>query len=136
MINKKTVLIMLAIAVVISLVVVFFSSKPEDFSAFIAVGCAAEDYVQQQDIGYITIKLDNAKSITKVLKVEDKELQKKLQNTNLQDIIGVNMILTIPAEEFKAMNVDARNVNVLNLLYNSYDYDNYISVVNIFLNEE
>ena len=45
------------------------------------------------------------------------------------------MILTIPAEEFKAMNVDARNVNVLNLLYNSYDYDNYISVVNIFLNE-
>ena len=98
--KKKIVLIIFVIVAVISSVVLFFSNRPKDFSSFIGVGCSVEDYSQQQDIGYVTIKFDNMKK-TKLLKVEDKEVQKRLIQTNLPNIIGANMIMTIPSKELK-----------------------------------
>ncbi len=131
--KKKIIFITSVIAVLVLSFVLFFNNRPKDFSSFIAVGCSAEDYSQQQDIGYITIKLDSMKNRTKVLKVEDRELQKQLLQTNLSDIIGANMIMTIPAKELKDIHIDFNNWNVFDLLHGTNQYDNYISVVEIFL---
>lgn len=131
--KKKNILIILIIVAVISSVILFFTNSHKDFSSFIAVGCSVENYSKQQDIGYATIKFDGLKNITKTLKVEDKELQEKLLQTNLSDIIGANMIMTIPAKELKSIHIDFKNLNAFDLLYGTNQYDNYISVVGISL---
>lgn len=131
--KKKNILFIFAVVAVISSVVLFFTNRGKDFSSFIAVGCSVENYSQQQDIGYVTIKFDHVKNTTKTLKVKDKELQKKLQQTNLSDIIGANMIITIPAKKLKSIHMDFKNLNAFDLLYGTNQYDNYISVTDIFL---
>ncbi len=130
--KKKIILIMFITVAVISSVVLFLTNRPKDFSSFIAVGCSAEDYSQQQDIGYVTIKFDSMKNTTKVLKVEDKELQKELLQTNLPDIIGANMIMTIPTKELKSNHIDSNNLNVFDLLSGTNQYDNHITVVDVY----
>lgn len=67
--KKRTILIIFIAIAVISSVILFLANRPKNFSSFIAVGCSVEDYSQQQDIGYITIKFDSMKNTAKVLEV-------------------------------------------------------------------
>ncbi|NLO82237.1 MAG: hypothetical protein GX094_04145 [Clostridiales bacterium] len=133
--KKRIILILSAVVVLCLSTAVYNNNKPKDLTSFIAAGCSAEDYSQQEDIGYITLKLDGVKNRTMVLEVEDRELQEQLLQTDLSDIIGVNMVMTIPAKEINSLPVDPRNFDALKLLYNTDQYDGYIKIEKIFFGE-
>lgn len=131
--KKWSILITFALVVAIALSILFIN-KSRDFSSFIAAGASVEDYEQQADVGYITVEFDQLnKNTKKVFKVEDKELQSKLQQTNLLDIIGVNMTMTIPAKELKTTHIDIKNMDSFDLLDGTDQYDKYITVTDISL---
>lgn len=131
--KNKMILTIVIIVAVISSSALFLINRPKDYNSFIAVACSVVDYSQQEDIGYVTIQFDNMENMTKVLRVEDEELQKKLLQTNLPDIIGANMIMSIPAKELKSIHIDFNNLNVFDLLHGTNQYDNYIILVDISL---
>ncbi|WP_141398560.1 hypothetical protein [Anaerocolumna aminovalerica] len=66
-------------------------------------------------------------------KVEDKELQKQLSVKNLTNVIGVNMLMTLPAKEIKNLHIDIQKINVFDLLCYTNIYDKYIVVTGISL---
>lgn len=133
MVKKRRIFIAVVLVAIIASVVLFIN-KPEDYSSFIASGSSAEGYEQQKEVGYITVDLDQLNNPSKkVLKVEDKALQSKLQQTNLADVIGVNMIMTIPAKELKSTHIDFDNMDIFDVLYATDEFDKYITVTDISL---
>ena len=132
--GKKKMGILISVVLVLTVVAIaFIVSKPEDMYSHIAIGCSVEEYSQQQDIGYVTLKIDDAKNTIKEFKVVDKELQNQLAENNLTNVIGVNMLMTLPAEEMKKSHFDINTINVFDLLYNTNTYDKYIVVTGINL---
>lgn len=112
---------------------ILYINKPQDFSSFIGAIASVENYEQQSDVGYITVDFGrfNKSNSKEILKVVDKELQSKLQQQSLSDVIGINMTLTIPAKEFKKTHIDREIINDFDLLSATDQYDEYITVTNI-----
>lgn len=132
--GKKKLGILISVVLVLTVVAIaFIVNKPKDMYSHIAIGCSVEGYSQQQDIGYVTLKIDDAKNTIKEIKVEDKELQKQLAEKNITNVIGVNMLMTLPAKEIKNSHIDIHNINVFDLLYDTNTYDKYIVVTGISL---
>lgn len=124
------------ISVVLVLTVIasaFIRNKPKYIYSHIAIGCSVERYSQQQDVGYVTLKIDDAKNTIKEFKVEDKELQKQLSEEDLTNVIGVNMLMTLPVKEIKNAHIDIHEINIFDLLCNTNIYDKYVVVTGISL---
>ena len=66
-----------------------------------------------------------------VIRVSQEALQKELSEGELSDIIGVNMVLEIPAHVARKNNID-RNTDVFGLLYASDAYDKYLTITAVF----
>lgn len=130
--KKQNFLIVLIAIVIISSIIIYFCNRPKDFSVSMVVGCEAEDFFQQESVGYLTIKFDND-SLTKILKIDDIELQKQLLDANLHDIIGISIIVNVPTKELKNAFLDPNNLKGFDLLYDTNEYDDYIVVIDIFL---
>lgn len=130
--DKKKIILTISIAAVLLISIILITyNRPRDLNSFIVVGCSIEAYIQEQDIGYLTINLENRNNTTKVLIVGDSELQKQLQQMELSNIIGVNIIMNIPASDLKNLHIDSDNPNIFNMLFNTNQYDNYFTVVGI-----
>lgn len=110
---------------------VFLMNRPEDMNLHIAAGCSVKEYSMQRNTGYITLELDDAGNTMKKFRVEDKELQKELSEKNLSDIIGVNMLLTLPARIIKSAHIDLKNANPFELLSGTDAYDKYAVVTGV-----
>lgn len=131
--KKKASLII--ILVLIMILIIFKYSHSKDFCSNIGIACSAKDYSQEKDYGYITIMLDNKQSTyaTKKIKLEDQALQTQLSEIDLSNIIGINMILTLPEATIKEAHLDIRKTNVSDLLYSTDSYDKYLVVTGISL---
>ncbi len=129
LLKSKSVFIALPILVVVLVLgIVLFPDAPEDYTAFIAIGCDGTLYEQEADIGYLTIDY-NQKNIT--VQVEDQDLQNSLAGKRAEDIIGVNMQLTIPLEVLKERHLDLKNVDALQLLLYE-EYEQYLLLQDVF----
>ncbi len=131
--KKKMGLLIAVVLVLIVVVIEFIVNKPKNMYSHISIGCSVEGYSQQQDIGYVAIKMEDAKNTIKRIKVEDKKLQKQLSETNLANIIGVNMLMTLPSKEIKNSHIDIYKINGFDLLCNTNTYDKYIVLMGISL---
>lgn len=131
--KKRNFLIMLIAIVLISSAIIWFFNRSKDFSTSMVVGCKAENYFEQESVGYFTVTLDGSSNVTKELKINDIELQKQLLNANLNDIIGISIIMTIPTKELKEAYPNSYYLESFNLLYDTSQYDDYIIVTDIFL---
>jgi len=130
--KKKIIIIIISLAVILT-VVLFLTDKPKHMNAHIGVGCSVVYYSQQQHIGYITIEFENINNATKVLKIEDEELQRRLLHTNLPDIIGVNIFMSIPVKELEKNGIDINHFDALDLLLGTNQYDDYFYVRDVYL---
>ncbi len=55
--------ILISVILVLTMVaIVFIVNKPEYMYSHIAIGCSVKGYSQQQDIGCLTLKIDDAKN--------------------------------------------------------------------------
>ncbi len=132
---KKT-KIYLSIAVAVTVLVVLVSmsylSNSKDFSTIIALGCDATRYEQKLGIGYLTINYPNSiinKEIT--IKVEDVTLQNDLSTADLNNLIGLNLNLTIPSKVLREQHIDVVRFNPFEYL-NSGTYDDNLVLLAVF----
>ena len=131
--KKKTILIISIAAILFVSIILIAYNRPKDLTAYTVVACSLEDYVQERDIGYLTIILEDRNNTTKVLIVEDSDVQEQLQQVELSDIAGINVKMNIPAKKINDYHINTKNPNVLNMLFNTNQYNRYITVIDILV---
>lgn len=130
--KKKGILIIIVLGAILSIILLSIN-KPKHMYAHISIGCSVVYYTQQQNIGYITMEIEYMNNATEILKVEDAGLQKRLMNTNLPDIIGVNIFMRIPIYELEKNGINIDNFDALGLLIGTNQYDDYFYVRDVYL---
>ena len=125
--NRKVLAAIFSAAVLVVIVMTVILYHLSGFSSFVSMGCTAEGYEQKDGTGYLTIGLEGSPARdSAVIRVSQEALQKELS-----DIIGVNMVLEIPAHVARKNNID-RNTDVFGLLYASDAYDKYLTITAVF----
>ena len=130
--NRKVLAAIFSAAVLVVIVMTVILYHLSGFSSFVSMGCTAEGYEQKAGTGYLTIGLEGSPARdSAVIRVSQEALQKELSEGELSDIIGVNMVLEIPAHVARKNNID-RNTDVFGLLYASDAYDKYLTITAVF----
>ena len=111
--------------------ILIVKSPNKGFDSAIAVMCAGEKYVENEDVGYLTIVFDDNKATRKTLQVKDKELKKELSNSNINDIIGVHIFLHIPYNVVKEEHIQMETLNYVDFMLNTSEYDRYYEIVGV-----
>ena len=125
--NRKVLAAIFSAAVLVVIVMTIILYHLSGFSSFVSMGCTVEGYEQKDGTGYLTIGLEGSPARdSAVIRVSQEALQKELS-----DIIGVNMVLEIPAYVARKNNID-RNTDVFGLLYASDAYDKYLTITAVF----
>lgn len=90
------------------------------------------------DFGSLTIKtdpIDTAKEKELTLKVDNEDLKKRLSQKGVADIIGANIMLTIPAKVISERHINIQNINPFMLLYDD-TYEEYLVLQDVFYKSE
>ena len=86
--SKKNGILALAAVAAVILGIVLYKNANRGYSSFTAMGCSAIEYVQEEEAGYLIIMHGEDNREITVL-VEDVELQQKIAENELGDVIGV-----------------------------------------------
>lgn len=132
--NRKVLAAIFSAAVLAIIILTIILYHLGGYSSFVCMGCTAERYEQKDGTGYLTIGLgDSTARDSAVIRVTQEALQRELSEGELTDIIGVNMILEVPAHVAREHNIGS-NTNVFDLIYASDAYDKYLTVTAVFRN--
>lgn len=128
--KRKTIYILITLIISICFIwgIISLFNRNKDYSILIAIGCDASSYKQEEGIGYLTI-IYNKRNIN--IKVEDINLKNSLSKEELNNVIGVNLKLTIPWEIIKEYHINIDNINPFEYLYNNI-FDEYLVLQNVF----
>lgn len=111
---------------------VYFVNSNKKCSSFIVLGCNASMYEQKSGVGYLTIVCDTLKSRREIIvKVEDVNLQNSLSESELENIIGVNLELTIPYKVLNNQHIDVNTFNPFEYLTTD-TFDEYLVLLEVF----
>lgn len=128
--NKKSGIIVLCVVSGIILGILLYQNANKAFSSFIVMGCTAIEYVQEDDAGYLTIVQNRENAGKIVVPVKDSALQQKVAEHKLDEVIGVNLLLEIPANIARKHKLEQRT-NPFDLL-ESGGYEEYLILQDIF----
>ena len=97
--KKKIWIVSVVIAVILCCLggITYFRYRNRDRNWYpsVAIACFAEKYEQKANVGYLTITFAET---TLVVEVDDEELQAELSKADMEDVIGAEIRVTIPAE--------------------------------------
>lgn len=130
--NKKTIVFYsitaLLAGICLGAAILYLIAGAKDYDAFISIGCEASAYKQEDEIGYLTI-VYREKEIT--VKVQDPDLQNRLSDENPQNIIGVNLMLTLPGKLVREKHLPVENLDFFTYLYDN-KCDEYLVLQDVF----
>lgn len=130
--NKKiglsvTLLILLGIVIFI-----IYKRTDDGYSAFVALGCAAEEYNEEAGVGYLSLVVDTPDgSVIKRIKVEDADTKASLSAIDPKEVIGVNMSLYLPKRFISENHLNANEIDPFDLLIFSNTYDDCFSIIEV-----
>ena len=130
--NKKiglsvTLLILLGIVIFI-----IYKRTDDGYSAFVALGCAAEEYNEEAGVGYLSLVVDTPDgSVIKRIKVEDADTKTSLSAIDPKEVIGVNMSLYLPKRFISENHLNANEIDPFDLLMFSNTYDDCFSIIEV-----
>lgn len=102
------------------------------YSAFVALGCVAEEYHEETDVGYLSLVVNTPYgSVIKRIKVEDADTKAYLSAIDPKDVIGVNMSLYLPKQFISENHLNANTINPFDLLMFSNTYDDYFTIIDV-----
>lgn len=133
-INKKIGLgISVTLLILLGIVVFSIYRRPDDgYSAFVALGCAAEEYNEEAGVGYLSLVVDTPDgSVIKRIKVEDADTKTSLSIIDPKEVIGVNMSLYLPKRFISENHLNVDAIDPFDLLMFSNTYDDYFSIVDV-----
>lgn len=130
--NKKiglsvTLLILLGIVIFI-----IYERSDDGYNAFVALGCAAEEYNEEAGVGYLSLVVDTPDgSVIKRIKVEDADTKTSLSAIDPKEVIGVNMSLYLPKRLISENHLNANEIDPFELLMFSNTYDDCFSIIDV-----
>lgn len=125
---------LLGAAAVLAIGGILFIFRPKTTNVLIMARCAALEYIQREECGYLTLDLTEGSDASwKVrpqvtLKVVDKALQDRLSREGVSDITGTVVRLAIPEKVTRQNDV----VPSASLLFFSSQYDDYMTVEDVY----
>ena len=130
--NKKAIIfysiIALLTGICLGAAILHFTGSARDYTAFISMGCDASAYRQEEETGYLTI-VYREKEIN--VKVDDSDLQHRLSEENPQNIIGVNLLFTLPGKLVREKHLPVEDLDFFTYLYNN-NCDEYLVLQDVF----
>ncbi|MCM1044332.1 MAG: zf-HC2 domain-containing protein [Candidatus Gastranaerophilales bacterium] len=120
-------------AIALSIVIWGVYKKSNDgYSAFVALACAAKEYNEEADIGYLSLVIDTPYgSVIKRIKVEDTDTKAFLSASDPKEVIGVNMNLYLPKQFISENHLDVNAIDPFDLLMFSNIYDDCFSIIDV-----
>lgn len=120
-------------AIVLSIIIVsVYKRSNDDYSAFVALACAAEEYNEEVDVGYLSLVVDTPYgSVIKRIKVEDSDTKTFLSSIDPKEVIGVNMSLYLPKQFISENHLNVDAIDPFDLLMFSDIYDDCFSIIDV-----
>lgn len=129
--RKKRILISLAAMVLLVCAgLVSYWSAYKTWHSSIALGCQVEEYTEDANYGYLTIRLTPEDTIGPI-RVESEHLRETLSTMDLKKIIGVHLFMDVPYKYFKEKHIDPEDLDPIALLVQNREFDGYCRIVNI-----
>ena len=130
--NKK-IKFSVTLLILLGIVIFIIYKRPDDgYSAFVALGCAAEEYSEEAGVGYLSLVVDTPNgSVIKRIKVEDADTKTFLSTIDPKEVIGVNMSLYLPKRLISENHLNANEIDPFELLMFSNTYDDCFSIIDV-----
>ena len=96
--KKKTIILFAILLVILVGIACYMQYRytHQSIKSFTATGCTAEGIIVKDSVSYLEVQFDDEKHTMKKIAVKDEEILKKISESNLQEIIGVNIASDIP----------------------------------------
>ena len=99
------------------------------FDASVTIACIGQEYVEEADGFYLKFLMAD-EEISKCLRMS-KDLQNKISMIQPEEIIGIHLLVHIPAEVIRKNHFDNKSLDAIWLLMNSTLYDDYYEIVDV-----
>lgn len=128
----KKILVVSILSVFVCLVIINgIAEKKDYFSASIVISCIGKKYEEKSDGAYLTLELElNDKIKVKTLAINE-NMKEKISQKNVKDIIAIQVIMNVPQKEFKLYHLDAKDPNLVWLIFEDGMFDNYCEIVDV-----
>ena len=138
--KKKTIILFAILLVILVGIACFMQYRytHQSIKSFTATGCAVEGIVVKDSVSYLEVQFDDEKHTAKKIAVKDEEILKKISESNLQEIIGVNIASDIPKKVLEDDHLvsDFNNFNPLQLLTETDKYDEFFEIADVSFSDE
>lgn len=116
------------------LIINCIKEKNDYFSSSFSLACIGQKYEEVLDNAYLTFELSE-KNLIKTI-IIDKEIDGHISQSNVNDIIGIHVIMNIPQKEIEERHLNMKEPDLAWKLFEAGLFDNYCEVVDVsFVNE-
>ena len=132
----KSFFIGVAIAVVVLPLVIFgiYKGQNSGYDAFMALGCDAEEYTEEAEEGYLSLKIDTPSgTVIRRIQVENADARALLSTVDPKAVIGVNMLLHLPKQRISENHMNVDTIDPFDLLLFSDAYNDCFSIIEVFV---
>jgi len=138
--KKKTIILFAMLLIVLVGVACFMQYRyvNQSMKTFAAVMCTAREFTVTKSGSYLEIQIDDEKNTVKKIAVKDENVLKKISESNIQEIIGVNIASDIPKKVLEENHVttDINNYNFSQLLTETDKYDKFYEIADVSFSDE
>lgn len=128
---KKILVLSILSVFICSAILYVIYIKDDVYSASVAVSCTGKDYEVKAEGAYLTLELEwNDRKIIKTLAVSE-NVKEKLSQKNMNDMIGIQMIMNVPKKEMKAYHLDTEDPNIIWFLLEEGMFDHYCEIADV-----
>ena len=138
--KKKTIILFAILLVILVGIACYMQYRytHQSIKSFTATGCTAEGIIVKDSVSYLEVQFDDEKHTMKKIAVKDEEILKKISESNLQEIIGVNIASDIPKNVLEDVHLvsNINNFNPLQLLTETDKYDEFFEIADVSFSDE
>jgi len=138
--KKKTIILFAILLVILVGIACYMQYRytHQSIKSFTATGCTAEGIIVKDSVSYLEVQFDDEKHTMKKIAVKDEEILKKISESNLQEIIGVNIASDIPKNVLEDVHLvsNINNFNPLQLLTETDKYDKFYEIADVSFSDE
>ena len=134
---KKILAALMALAVALALVFCFLKihNGNKTINSFSAVMCSARDFYTSEVGSYREVAFDDDRNTATKISVKDEAVIEKISNSDLNDIIGVNIVSSVP-EKILGEKHFRTDTNALYLLIECEEFDDYFEIADVSFADE
>ena len=128
--------ILIVAIIIIFLCLVKYYRDNQSIKSFAAIGCSVQELSTSNKGSSLKIILDDDKNTAKTITLDD-DIVEKVRETDVKDIIGVNIASDIPKKLLEEKHINIKSIfNPVQLLAASDEYDKYFKIVDISFSEQ